>query len=246
MKKTSDKGSNILVVIPARGGSVGVPRKNIKSLNGDPLISYVIKAALNSKYTLDIVVSTDDEEIAKTAVRYGASAPFLRPKEISGSASTLVLVSKHALEYFSNKGSVYDAVLSLQPTSPFISASTIDRAISTYIYTKCTSVITVSEMTNGHPYTAKRVSKDGVLSDFCNIPEDAVTFPRQSREAAYSPNGALYLRSKELIESYKSGGWQLGDVPKAVVMNERESIDINTELDFLYAEFILNSINRDA
>ena len=110
---------NILILIPARGGSVGIPRKNIKSLNGEPLISYVIKAALNSKYDLDVIVSTDDQKIADIATKYGAKAPFLRPKEISGSNSTLILTSKHALEYFSSKGTHYDAVLSLQPTAPF-------------------------------------------------------------------------------------------------------------------------------
>ncbi len=246
MKEKDRKNPNILVVIPARGGSVGVPRKNIKSLNGEPLISYVIKAALNSKYDLDVIVSTDDQKIADIAIKYGAQVPFLRPKEISGSYSTLILVSKHALEFSLGKDKCYDAVLSLQPTSPLISTTTIDKVIDTYTQTSCTSVITMSEMTQGHPYTAKRISEDGTLSDFCDIPEGTITFPRQSREVAYSPNGAIYLRPKELIESYKSGGWQLGNTPKAVIMNERESIDINTEFDFLYTEFVLNSVSKDA
>ena len=102
MKDKNSKNFNILVLIPARGGSVGVPRKNIKDLNGKPLIAYAIKAALGTKYNLDVVVSTDDAEIASIAKRYGADVPFLRPKEISGSNSTLILVVKHAMEYFTS------------------------------------------------------------------------------------------------------------------------------------------------
>jgi CMP-N,N'-diacetyllegionaminic acid synthase len=241
MKQTSTTSPKILVVIPARIGSKGVIKKNIKLLNGSPLISYAIKSALNSKYNLDVIVSTDDQEIADIAIKYGAKVPFLRPKEISSSSSTLILVSKHALEFFSAQNKFYDAVLSLQPTSPILSSKTIDDVISVYNNTSCSSVITVSELNKGHPYTAKRVSDDGLLSNFCDVPEGAITFPRQSREAAYSPNGAIYLRSKKLIESYISGGWQLGDNPRAVIMNDMESIDINTDLDFLYVEFLLNS-----
>jgi len=130
MKDKNSKNCNILVVIPARGGSVGVPRKNIKDLNGQPLIAYVIKAALGTKYNLDVVVSTDDAEIARIAKHYGADVPFLRPKEISDSNTTLILVAKHAMEYFISVGIHYDAVLSLQPTAPLIKSKTIENAIN--------------------------------------------------------------------------------------------------------------------
>ena len=194
----------ILVVIPSRGGSKGVLRKNIRNLNGQPLISYAIRAILNSKNNLDVIVSTDDEEVANIAVDFGVNVPFLRPKEISGSNSTLILVSKHALEFFDDKGKHYDAILSLQPTSPFITSETIDKAIQLFIEKSCTSVITVSEISDGHPYTAKKITDEGGIVNFCDIPKGAITFPRQLREPAYSPNGAIYLRNRELISSYLS------------------------------------------
>ena len=233
--------SKILIVIPARGGSVGVPRKNIRILNGIPLIAYSIQAALDCKYCLDVIVSTDDEEIADIAQGYGAKIPFLRPKDISGSKTTLILVSKHALEYYEEKDVHYDAILSLQPTAPLISAKTIDKVVEKYLTTDATSVITVSEFTAGHPYAAKRIADDGGITDFVKIPEGAVTFPRQKREKAYYVNGAVYLREADLIKEYVSGGWQLGDTPLAVIMDEYESVDINNEFDFKAAEFLLSS-----
>tara|TARA_B110000008_G_scaffold279719_1_gene328184 strand:+ start:9752 stop:10483 length:732 start_codon:yes stop_codon:yes gene_type:complete len=233
------KNPNILVVIPARGGSVGVPRKNIKKLDGNPLISYVINAAKNTKYNLDIIVSTDDTEIAQIAKEFGADVPFLRPKELSCSNTTLVLVAKHALEYFKNQGVIYDAILSLQPTAPLISAQTIEKSIEKFLSFDFTSIITVSQMSKGHPYTAKRLLPDGGISSFVEVPSNAVTFPRQNREPAFYTNGSIYLRSSKLIESYKSGGWQLGEKPGYVIMNEYESVDIDSEFDFVYAETII-------
>ena len=238
MKDCKDK-PKILIIIPARGGSVGVPRKNARLLNGKPLLCYALEAALGELINLDVVVSTDDEEIAQIAKSNGASVPFLRPTDISRSDTTLILVSKHALEYFDSQGIYYDAVMSLQPTNPFISTQTIKQAIDFYRSLNCTSVVTVTEFSTGHPFTAKRISEKGFISEFATPPEGAVTFPRQKREKAFYPNGAIYLRSKELINSYVSGGWQLGDNPCAVVMNQIESIDINYEIDFLFAEFLL-------
>ena len=136
MKDKNSKNFNILILIPARGGSVGVPRKNIKDLNGKPLIAYTIKAALGTKYNLDVVVSTDDAEIASIAKCFGADVPFLRPKEISDSNSTLILVAKHAMEYFTSIGKHYDAILSLQPTAPLIKSKTIENAINLLIDSK--------------------------------------------------------------------------------------------------------------
>jgi len=242
MKNRNEKNCNILVVIPARGGSVGVPRKNIKDLNGQPLIAYAIKAALGTKYNLDVVVSTDDAEIASIAKHYGADVPFLRPKEISDSNTTLILVAKHAMEYFISIGRHYDAVLSLQPTAPLIQSKTIENTISKLYDSDFTSIITVSELTQGHPYTAKRLLPNGVVESFVDVPEDAVTFPRQKREPAYFTNGAIYLRPKSLIKTYKSGGWQLGNKPGYVIMNEFESVDINTNFDFIYAKAIIDHI----
>jgi len=243
MKDKNSKNFNILVLIPARGGSVGVPRKNIKDLNGKPLIAYTIKAALGTKYNLDVVVSTDDAEIASIAKRYGADVPFLRPKEISDSNSTLILVAKHAMEYFTSIDKHYDAILSLQPTAPLIKSKTIENAINLLIDSDFTSIITVSEMIKGHPYTAKRLLPDGVVESFVNIPDDAITFPRQKREPVFFTNGAIYLRPKSLIKTYKSGGWQLGNKPGYVVMDEFESVNIDSNFDFIYAKAVLDYLD---
>jgi len=236
---------NILIVIPARGGSKGVPRKNIRFLCGQPLISYVIKAALEIKYDLDVVVSTDDKEIAEVASSYGAQVPFIRPKSISGSNSTLVLVSKHALDYYAKNGKKYDAILSLQPTAPLVSPKTIENVIDKYINSKFTSIFTVSLMSQGHPYTAKRITSGEKIEDFVKIPKGAITFPRQKREEAFYTNGAIYLRNSKLVEGYESGGWQLGENPGCVVMGEHESIDINSNFDFIHAEAVIRYVKSN-
>ena len=149
------------------------------------------------------------------------------------------MVAKHAIEYFTSIGKHYDAVLSLQPTAPLIKSKTIENVINKLIDSDFTSIITVSEMTQGHPYTAKRLLPSGVVESFVDVPEDAVTFPRQKREPAFFTNGAIYLRPKSLIETYKCGGWQLGSKPGYVIMDELESVDIDSNFDFIHAEAIV-------
>jgi CMP-N-acetylneuraminic acid synthetase len=99
-------------------------------------------------------------------------------------------------------------------------------------------------MVQGHPYTAKRLLDDGGLESFVDIPEGAITFPRQKREKPFYTNGAIYLRLSSLVETYEDGGWQLGDKPGYIIMDEKESIDINNVMDFAWAEFILQDKHK--
>jgi len=132
----------ILGLIPARGGSKGIPRKNIKPLGGKPLIAYSIEAGLKSRYLDKVLVSTDDEEIAQVARQYGADVPFIRPAELARDDTPTLPVIQHALRFLADKGETYDAVCLLQPSSPFRTPAFIDAAIEKYVRSGADSLVT--------------------------------------------------------------------------------------------------------
>ena len=133
-----DKASNILAVIPARGGSKGIPGKNIVPFAGKPLICYTVEAALKSKYLKRVIVSTDDNEIAKVAKDCGAEVPFLRPSNLSQDDTSSVSVLKHAVKFIEeSEGSLFDFVVLLQPTSPLRDEKTIDLASRKNLRNRC-------------------------------------------------------------------------------------------------------------
>jgi CMP-N-acetylneuraminic acid synthetase len=228
----------IAAVIPARGGSKGVPKKNIRILGGMPLIYYAFNAARHSKYVKKMILSTDDDEIAAVGKSLGIEVPFLRPKHLSGDNSSLISVIKHALKYFDSEGVITEGIISLQPTCPFLSTQSIDKAIELWMKTSCDSVTTVAAITKGHPYISKRLRGDHVIENFITIPDSADNSRRQVRETAYYLTGGLYMRSRHLVESEISDSHYLGKDSRAVVVSEVEAIDINTEFDFKIAEFV--------
>jgi N-acylneuraminate cytidylyltransferase/CMP-N,N'-diacetyllegionaminic acid synthase len=147
----------VLGVIPARGGSKSVHRKNIRELGGKPLIQSIFESAQKAKHLGRVILSTEDEEIAAVGRSIGIEIPFMRPPELATDNATLISVVKHALRRFDSEGAPVDAVMSLQPTCPFLSAETIDKAIALWAETGCDSVTTVAELTKGHPYISKRL-----------------------------------------------------------------------------------------
>ena len=234
--------SSILTVIPARGGSKGVPRKNVRDLSGKPLIYYVIKAALGCTMVSKVIVSTDDEEIAQRAKESGAEIPFMRPSEIAGDKISLIPVIQHALKYYDDQGMRFDAVLSLQPTSPFVKARMISEMIQKMETTGCDSVVSVHEIIHGHPYRAKRMVLGDRLDNFFEGFNGDTFLQKQDRPPAYAYNGALYLRKRELIENYSGKDFGLGGDIRAVIMSPIESINIDNEDDFQLAEIFMSKM----
>ena len=232
---------DILAIIPARSGSKGVKNKNFRQLVGSPLIEYAIRAALNAPSISCLIVSTDDERIAEVAIKGGAEVPFIRPKDLARDNSSLLSVSQHALGYFKRKGATFDGVLSLQPTNPFVRAETIEAAIDLFSVSHCDSVTTISEITSGHPYVAKKLLNDNKISNFCRIPPNEPVGPRQKRTKAYYLTGSLYLRKTQLLELAGQAGHCLGEDARAVVVSELEAVDINSPIDLAFAEFLIQS-----
>lgn len=223
---------NILGLIPARGGSKGVPGKNIKSLAGKPLILYTIEAALASSLAT-CIVSTDDPAIAKIAKNAGASVPFMRPEELATDTAKSLDVVKHALLLMEEReGRRFDAVMLLQPTAPFRNSGDIDFAIQLLESNPLAdSVISVVNVEAHHPARMKYI-EDGRLVD----PSFAEAYESQNRQELtpmYIRNGAIYLTKREslLNNSFK------GKICLAYVMPSDRSSNIDTIEDFEYAEW---------
>lgn len=223
----------VLGLIPARGGSKGVPRKNVKKLAGKELIAYTIEAAKNSKLT-DIIVSTDDDAIAEIAESFGVKAPFRRPAELASDTAKSMDVALHAMKTMEElKGEEYDAIMLLQPTTPFRTTEDINNALSLLASDESAdSVISVVDVEAHHPARMKYM-KEGVLIDppFCEAYENQ---NRQELEPMYIRNGAIYLTKRDTIlkGSYK------GNNCLALVMPQTRSVNIDTMFDFEYAEWI--------
>ena len=227
---------NILGVIPARGGSKGVIGKNQKMLFGKPLIQYTIETALQSNLSY-VIVSTDDEDIAAISAALGIKVPFIRPAEFASDNAESIDVAIHALQFMQEKKDInYDAVMLLQPTTPFRSFEDINNAIDLLINSNdADSVISVVDVEGHHPARMKYI-KDGILIDppYCEKVENQ---NRQELDKMYIRNGAVYLTKSDVIlnRSYK------GNKCMALLMPKSRSLNIDTETDFKLAEWTLKN-----
>lgn len=223
----------MLVIIPARGGSKGVPGKNIKKLNGKPLIQYTIDAARELFSDEDIIVSTEDEKIKKTVEDIGLKVPFLRPLELATDTSGTQEVLIHALDFMQSLGNKYNTILLLQPTSPFRKANHIKEAIEIYKQNQAEMVVSVKETKANPYYVLKEENSEGYLE---NSKKGNYT-RRQDCPKVWELNGAIYVINARSIK--KSALSDLKKVRK-YVMDEYSSHDIDTMLDWSIAETILS------
>jgi CMP-N,N'-diacetyllegionaminic acid synthase len=237
----------ILTVVPVRGGSVGVKDKNIRPLGGLPLLAHVILAAKAASGTGKIVVSTDNEKYAVMAREYGADAPFIRPADLGNSTVRLHHVVRHAMDYFDRIGEHYDAVLSLQATVPLVKPATIESVIRKFHESNCESVGTVSRIRQGHPYLSKRLLGDheDIAVDFFDLPADTPRYPRQVRPSLYYFNGSMFLRDRSLLDHMDEGTNCMGNNPRAIIMDDVESINIDEEIDLKLAEYFLKESKHE-
>ena len=222
----------MIAIIPARGGSKGLPGKNIKPMNGKPLIAYTIEAALKSKYIDRVILSTDDEDIARIAAEYGAEIPFMRPVELASDNAMAVdnyIYTINRLE--KESGEKIDSFVVLQPTSPLRLSEDIDGAVELFMEKKADSVISYCK--EAHPvYWHKKLDEEGRL---LNLFESSIA-NRQDFPVTYYPNGAVYVFSTDLIRSRQ----YYSNKTYAFIMPRTRSVDIDFIEDFEYAEFLLN------
>lgn len=226
----------ILAIIPARGGSKGIPGKNIAELGGKPLIAWTIDEALKSKYIDKIIVSTDDQKIANCAEKCGIPVPWLRPDELAGDDAPVIMAMIDALERLKKDEDYYpDYVLLLQVTVPLRSCEDMDNGIKLAIEKSADSVVSVCE-TQEHPYLGKKIDKNGYLLDFLEIPLPEMQKNRQNFPAAYFLNGAIYLIKTELLLKQKS---LYGNKSYAYVMPHERSMDIDSLWDLHVVRLIM-------
>ncbi|MBI1387095.1 MAG: acylneuraminate cytidylyltransferase family protein [bacterium] len=230
--------SNTLCVVPARGGSKGLPRKNTRLLGGKPLIAYTIRAALKSRLG-GCLVSTDDAEIAGISREWGADVPFIRPAEYAGDQSTSLSVLLHALRFAEEQqGRAIEHVVFLQPTSPFRQAWHLDEALALYETAGRNSVIGVTSVDEFHPYFMFKRGTDGGLAPLIEMKERPLR--RQDLPSFYRINGAIYISRRSYFENIAPDAaifdWHSC---AGYVMEASSSVDINDYLDFQRAELQL-------
>lgn len=227
-----------VVVIPARGGSKGIPHKNIVDLAGKPLIAYTIQAALKSKNSQRVIVSTDDVKIAEVAKSYGAEVPFLRPAELAKDDTPSLLVIQHAVKYVEeNEGHKVDVIVILQPTSPLRSEKYIDEAIEILLRTGADSVVTVCEVKH-HPFWSFTAKGDRLYP----FSKKGITISkRQDLPEIYAVNGAVYAVRRNVLFEQNS---LRGKDSRKVVMSYEESLDIDNYFDLFIAEMMLKHWKR--
>jgi len=238
MAKEISAPKQILGVILARGGSKGIPRKNIKILNRHPLIAYTIYAALNSRLITDLVVSTDDQEIAKVSQEYGALIPFMRPAELAQDHIFSRDALKHAVleseKHFDKK---YDYVIELPCIAPLRDAGDIDAALTKLIETGADSVISVCRMMDKHPVRMKRIVDDQIF-DFCSEFPEGEGSRRQDLEPCYIRNGSIYSMRRDTIAIEFSRN---GKISRPFIMSEEKSVNIDSKVDFYLAEWMIKN-----
>lgn len=222
----------MLAIIPARGGSKGLPGKNIRPLNGEPLIAYTIKAALGSSSISKTIVDTNSPEIADIARFYGAETPYLRPAALAGDTASTRDVCLHSLKWFEDhQGISWKEFVILQPTSPFRESRHIDEAVKLFYRDNIDSVISVTEYM--HPIQwAVQLNEHGMLVKLQQMPNQ-----RQMAEKYYHPNGAIYIYK---TEAYKINSEKIFEKTKGYVMPNEISIDIDTLADFQYAQWLMS------
>lgn len=219
----------------ARGGSKGLPRKNIKILNGRPLIAYAAEVGLQSKWIDKVFLSTDDAEIAEVARAYGIEVPFMRPAELASDHAPERLTWKHAVEWTRQSTiPAMDVMVSLPCTSPLRTVREVDRGIEKFLSGGCDTVISVSRSAHHPSFNVVTMQEDGAV---CLVhPPDQLKARRQDFKPVYDINTAFYITAPEFVMQTDSI-WE-GRVA-AIEIPVEHAVDIDGELDFAFAEFLL-------
>lgn len=227
----------IVGFIFARGGSKGVPRKNIRLLAGKPLIAYAIETAFQSEFIDRIVVSTDDQEIAQVARDYGAEVPFLRPKELAQDNSPEWLAWRHAIHVLNeiDTGKQLDVFVSIPTTAPLRAVEDVDNTIKIFLESDADIVITIKKA-GRHP-SFNMVTLDEKNYAKLVLPLDKGITRRQDAPLVYDITTVAYVGNPKFI--MESNNIFKGKVKAAIIPEER-GLDIDTELDFQFAEFLMS------
>lgn len=229
----------ILAIIPARGGSKGVPRKNIKLLNGKPLLQYTSDVALKSSLIDTLVLSTDDDEIGQVGKQLGIEVPFKRPANLAADKSPTLPVILHALDYYKSMGQQFDAVCLLQVTSPFRTVEFLNKAITTFIAQNTDSLVSVQEVPHEYnPHWTFEINKNGNLKIATG--EKEIISRRQDLPKTYHRDGSIYITKTAVLEKQQS---LYGNSIAYIVSPKEFYVNIDTLQDWEKAEQMVKKNN---
>lgn len=236
------KNKRILGLITARGGSKGLPGKNIKPLCGKPLIGWTVQSALASRCLDSVCVSTDDEAIARVARRYGASVPFLRPAKLASDTASSLDVILHAVSFYEKAGETFDYLLLLEPTSPLRLPGDIDAAIKRLVdrAPAAESLVSVGRIEQLHPFAMKSIDQRGYMRPFIRTP--LASARRQALPPVYYPFGLIYLSSIDSLRRRRTF-YHTRTIP--YVIDRSQQCEIDDALDFKIAGYLLRSMVRE-
>lgn len=229
------KNDKILAIIPARGGSKGIPHKNIMELCGKPLISYTIEAALDSRYIDYVMVSTDDLEIARVSKENGAEVPFMRPAELATDTAKTIDAVIHVISELRFLGKEFSAVVLLQPTEPLRTSYDIDGAIEKYYECNCQSLVSVSEVED--PPILIRTIEGERLKPLLDV---SSTCRRQDMPKYYRVNGCIYINEVDELDKNTS----LNDNKIPYIMEKSHSVDVDEWSDLALAQYYICTKTR--
>jgi N-acylneuraminate cytidylyltransferase len=222
----------IVTIIPARGGSKSLPKKNIRLLDNKPLLCYSIDYSKKSSLVTKTIVTTDSQEIADIAKSCGAEVPFLRPSEYAQDDTRDYPFMKHALDYFESIGEVYDIYILLRPTSPIRPEGLIEKAIEIFENNFSASSVRSIAKIKEHPYRAWEINIDGSMQGLVKSVEESYNIPRQELPEIYFQTGDIEAIRRETILK----GSISGDNIYPLIINHDEMVDIDEVSDFMKAE----------
>lgn len=235
-------GKKVIGIVPARGGSKGLPGKNIKELLGKPLIAWSIEAGRDSTYIDTLLVTTDDERIALIAKEFGAEVPFLRPAELANDSATSVDVVAHAIDFMQSRGEHFDIVVLLEPTSPLREPQDIDKALELMADGVATSVVSICEAESTHPAFMFRMESQGLIQSMQS--DGFKVLRRQELEPAFFLDGSVYASDIGTLLARKTF---CHERTKGLKLPKWKSPEIDDIVDFMLVEAILKhrSENQD-
>jgi CMP-N-acetylneuraminic acid synthetase len=225
----------VICVIPARGGSKGVPRKNIKKLADKPLIAYTIEQALQSQYIDRTIVSTEDKEIADISKQYGAEVPFMRPAELAGDQVPTIDVLLHAIKCIEEEKYNFDILVLLHTTAPLRSVKDINSCIEMLQRTKADNVFSVTEAHRNPYFNMVEINEHGAVK----LVKEGSFSTRQASPKVYDLNASIYVWWKDILKNEKKT-FLAGS--KIYVMPKERSIDIDDDWDFRIAEYLFKNL----
>lgn len=226
------KNNRVLCIIPARGGSKGLPGKNIKNLLGKPLIAYSIEQAKESKYIDRVVVSTEDKIIAEISERYGAEVPFMRPERMAADETSIIDVLLHAVDLLEDGNYDFQIIVLLHTTTPLREPEDIDRSIELLVDTNCESVFSVAEAHRNPYFNMVEIGEDGRV----RLVRNGNFVTRQSAPIVFDMNASIYVWWKYILKKHKR---TIFEDSKIYIMPRERSVDIDDIMDFKIAEMLL-------